>query len=237
MVILKTEYYKTNFLSKKIKPMNLDEKYNWVNSQTIESKSFNCGYCGKPLASQIGYSAQSILSFQGIGHKHTHIYICHFCTRPTYFDYDGVQIPGIAYGNDIENIEDESVDKLYQEARRATSANCYTAAVLCCRKLLMHISVSKGATTGKAFAYYVEFLSDNHFVPPGAQVWVDHIRKKANEANHEITIMEPEEAKELLDFCEMLLKIIYEFPVNVKKKYGYKNGNKTEEIENKELEK
>ena len=200
--------------------MNLATLYNWGNAQNMESKSFTCGYCGKPIASQLGYKSTSIKSFQHIGHKNSYIYICHFCSRPTYLDYDGEQIPGIAYGNDVNNIQEESVEKLYQEARRATSANCFTAAVLCCRKLLMHISVSKGANEGKSFAHYVQFLSDNHYVPPGAQIWVDHIREKSNEANHEIIIMRPEEAKELLDFCEMLLKIIYEFPANVQKKYN-----------------
>jgi hypothetical protein len=199
--------------------MNLKTLYNWNNNQNLESRSFTCGYCGKPIASQLGYKGTSKVSFQNIGHKQVYIYICHFCSRPTYLDYDGEQIPGIAYGNDVINIEEESVEKLYQEARRATSANCFTAAVLCCRKLLMHISVSKGAEEGKSFAYYVQYLSDNHYVPPGAQVWVDHIREKGNEANHEIIIMNPDEAKELLDFCEMLLKIIYEFPANVQKKY------------------
>ncbi|MHB8579036.1 MAG: DUF4145 domain-containing protein [Ignavibacteriaceae bacterium] len=199
--------------------MKLTEKYNWAGAQNLVSKSFTCGYCGNPIASQFGYIAQSVQPLQNIGHKLIHIYICHFCSRPTYFDWDGEQIPGKAYGNDIENIDEETVDKLYQEARRATSANCFTAAVLCCRKLLMHISVSKGAEPNKSFAHYVNYLSDNHYVPPGAQIWVDHIREKGNEANHEISIMSPEEAKELLDFCEMLLKIIYEFPANVKKKY------------------
>jgi hypothetical protein len=128
-----------------------------------------------------------------------------------------MNIPGTAYGNDVANIYEESVNNLYQEARRAASANCYTVAVLSCRKLLMHIAVSKKAEEGISFAYYVKYLSEHHYVPPGAQVWVDHIREKDNEANHEINIMSPDEAKELIDFCEMLLKIIYEFLANVQK--------------------
>lgn len=206
--------------------MNLSEKYNWNSVQNLGSKSFTCGNCGKPIASQLGYSAQSVQAFPNIGHKNVQIYICHFCSRPTYFDWDGEQIPGSAYGNSVNNIDDESIEKLFQEARRTTSSNCFTATVLCCRKILMHISVSKGAEENKSFAYYVKYLSDNHFVPPGAQAWVDHIRKKGNEANHEISIMSPDDAKELLDFCEMLLKIIYEFPANVKKKYL--NDNKSD---------
>ena len=198
--------------------MKLGEKYNWSQVANLQSKSYTCGYCGNPLASEHGYSASSVHTFSN--HRHmAYIYICHFCNRPTYFDYEGEQIPGSAYGNEVNNISEETVAKLFQEARRATSANCYTAAVLSCRKLLMHISVSKGAKQGESFAFYVKYLSENHFVPPGAQVWVDHIRDKGNEANHEIVIMNSNDAKELIDFCEMLLKIIYEFPASVQKKY------------------
>jgi len=91
---------------------------------------------------------------------------------------------------------------------------------MCCRKLLMHIAVAKGGEAGKTFAHYVDFLAQKNFVPPDARAWVDHIREKGNEANHEINIMKPEDAQELLSFLAMLLKIIYEFPATVRKKYA-----------------
>jgi hypothetical protein len=31
---------------------------------------------------------------------------------------------------------------------------------------------------------YIEHLANNGFVPPKGRGWVDHIRKKGNEANH-----------------------------------------------------
>lgn len=218
--------------------MNLKSQYSWDHPQSIKlpSKKYVCGYCGNPLASDKGYRAHLIGNTNLFGD----IYICHYCTRPTFFDIsdaDEEQIPGHPFGNDVQEISDESVFELYKEARRATSANCYTAAILCCRKLLMHIAVSKNAEKGRPFIYYVKYLSKNNYVPPDAKEWVDHIRKKSNEANHEINIMESDDAKELIEFCEMLLKLIYEFPSIAKKKYGDKNNNETEEIENKELEK
>jgi len=82
----------------------------------------------------------------------------------------------------------------------------------------MNIAVSKGATEGQNFTYYVEFLSDKNYIPPDGKEWVDYIRKKGNEANHEITIMKEEDAKDLINFIEMLLKFIYEFPALVSKK-------------------
>lgn len=41
---------------------------------------------------------------------------------------------------------------------------------------------------------------------------MDHIRKKGNEATHEIALMTDNDARELLGFVEMLLRFIYEFP-------------------------
>jgi hypothetical protein len=58
----------------------------------------------------------------------------------------------------------------------------------------------------------VEYLSDQNYVPPDGKGWVDHIRKKSNEANHEIVIMKKEDALDLISFIEMLLRLIYEFP-------------------------
>ena len=56
---------------------------------------------------------------------------------------------------------------------------------------------------------------DNGYVPPNGKMWVDHIRKKANEATHEIPHMERGDAIDLITFSEMLLKFIYEFPNRV----------------------
>ena len=76
----------------------------------------------------------------------------------------------------------------------------------------MNIAVSQGDEPGKSFISYVEYLATNGFVPPNGKGWVDHIRRKGNEATHEIAIMGEPDAKELITFSEMLLKFIYEFP-------------------------
>jgi hypothetical protein len=100
------------------------------------------------------------------------------------------------------------------------TVNSFTSAVLTCRKLLMHIAVEKGAPIGKSFLDYVEYLADKHYVPPDGMGWVDQIRKKGNEANHEIKIMSRDDAEELIEFSEMLLKIVYEFPAKVRPPAG-----------------
>lgn len=190
----------------------------WKDLKTIKSRAFTCGHCGNPIASEKGYAAHRF--GQDPNREDAMVFICHRCERPTFIDHDGEQVPGVVYGNDVRDISDADVESLYREARKATGAGCYTLAVLASRKLLMHIAVSKGAETGKNFVYYVEYLSGKNYVPPDAKDWVDHIRTKGNEANHEISLMGQADAEELLSFIEMLLKVIFEFPASIKKKYG-----------------
>jgi hypothetical protein len=188
----------------------------WNNLSDIPSRDYSCGYCNKPLASAKGWFGKLMPSIRGLDNPY--VYICHHCKSPTFFDSVGNQTPGIIFGNPVLEINDQSVESLYDEARKTTGTGCYTAAILCCRKLLMHIAVSKGAKEGDSFINYVKFLADNNYIPPDAKDWVDHIRRKGNEANHEISIMSKEDAEELLIFIEMLMKLIYEFPALIKKK-------------------
>ena len=183
----------------------------WENAKTLDSKSYVCGYCGNPLASNQGFWAVDTRSNATVGR----IYICHHCLRPTYFDDIGKQVPGSAYGRKVDNVPVE-VSDLYDESRKCTSCGAYMAAVLCCRKLLMNVAVSKGAQEGLSFVDYIEFLSQRGFVPPDGKEWVDHIRRKGNEATHEIAPMTRQDAEDLIDFAEMLLKFIYEFPAIIK---------------------
>jgi hypothetical protein len=81
----------------------------------------------------------------------------------------------------------------------------------------MNIAVAEGAPVGKSFLDYVEHLSAAGYVPPKGKGWVDHIRKKGNEATHEIVMMGAPDAQDLVTFTEMLLKFIYEFPTRVPK--------------------
>ena len=131
--------------------MDLKEhtELHWVNSETLRSRSFICGHCGLPLASEHGWWAYA----EGDRRKEhiADIYVCHNCSQPSYFGPSGQQTPGVAYGNPVHDIPNESVESLYEEARNCTAANAFTAAVLCCRKLLMNIAVSKSAPEGKRF--------------------------------------------------------------------------------------
>jgi hypothetical protein len=192
------------------------EKLEWHGLTTLDSRKYVCGYCGNPLASEKGYFANRGGSG---GPVQDYIYICHNCFSPTFISPRlGTQTPGAIFGNPVKDIPETAIRSLYDEARKATSTGSYTASVLCCRKLLMHIAVSKGAPAGGSFISYVEYLAANNYVPPDAKDWVDHIRKKGNEANHEIVLAGKEDAEDLISFIEMLLKVIYEFPAAIKKK-------------------
>lgn len=176
----------------------------WHNVGTINSHQYTCGWCGYSVASVTGYHYPK---------TNRRIYICPNCSEPTYFD-EGQQIPGVATGDEVKNLPVD-IEALYREARNCAAASCDTASVLICRKLLMNIAVNHGANPGGTFISYIEHLSDSGFVPPNGKGWVDHIRKKGNEATHEIALMSSADAEELISFAEMLLKFIYEFPSRV----------------------
>jgi hypothetical protein len=124
------------------------------------------------------------------------------------------QVPGAAFGASVEHLETE-LERLFEEARNCMSVNAFSSAVLACRKMLMHVAVDLGAKPGQTFLKYVGYLQSNNHIPPGSKVWVDHIRSKGNEANHEIRLSTRDEAELLLRFTEMLLRITYEFPHKV----------------------
>lgn len=187
----------------------------WHNTSTISRRGWTCGYCGKEVGGNIGYKRERE------DKDLQRIYICPSCEKPTAFIYDAnenlVQIPGEAYGNDVASLPD-SVARLYAEVRRCVQYTAYSAAVLAMRKLLMHVAVDCGANENQQFVKYVEYLDKNHYIPPNAKDWVDTLRTYGNDATHQIVIMDEADAKRLLDFAEMLLKIVYEFPAkNIKK--------------------
>jgi hypothetical protein len=177
--------------------------------QDIENRSFICGFCGHKVSSDRGYK---IGQYQdGSGDQIGGVYICPNCNGPTFFSPDGEKFPGNAFGEGVDDVPDD-LNTLYEEARKCTAENCHTAAVLLCRKILMNIAVDRGAEEDLRFIEYVNYLSDEGYTPPDGKHWVDHIRQKGNEANHEIHLMGESDAKDLLVFSGMLLKFNYEFP-------------------------
>lgn len=178
----------------------------------IPPRSYVCGYCGNTVGPNQGWQGTASGSGSNV---HVFIHVCSACNGPTYFDRTGQQWPGVAVGETVEALPTD-VEAVYNEARRCMSVSAYTTAVMACRKLLMHIAVEKGAeSTNKSFKYYVDWMVEHHYVPPGGAGWVDVIRDDANEVNHEIVMMDQHRATQNLSFVALLLKFIYEFPARV----------------------
>jgi hypothetical protein len=177
----------------------------WQNFGEVDRKQYQCGFCGYTVANNKGYFWYG---------QTDRIILCPNCNKPTYFDHHDRQFPGVAPGNEVLHLPSD-LHQLYLEARDCCSVSAFTASVLACRKLLMNIAVQQGAKEGLKFIEYVDFLATNGYIPPNGRGWVDHIRKKGNEATHEIALMAQADAEELIAFSEMLLKFIYEFPSKV----------------------
>jgi hypothetical protein len=133
---------------------------------------------------------------------------------PTFF-FKEARIPQQLIGNEVKYLPQE-VEDVYNEARRCYTVNAYTGSVMLCRKLLMNIAVHKGAPPNQKFAEYVDYLCDKGFVSGDNKIWADLVRNKGNEANHEIPKMTSTDAEELIEFLELVLKSIYEFPEKAK---------------------
>ncbi len=179
----------------------------WHKVDEISGIRYICGYCGTDTSPNHGWAA----SGQG-GHS-GYVLICTGCNRPSFIDIEvpnKTTTPAAKMGTEVKGLP-QDVAHLYYEARQCTATGAFTSAVLTCRKILMHIAVEKGALIGQSFVDYVDYLAQNNYIPPNGKDWVDYIRTKSNEANHEINIMNSEDAEDLITFTEMLLRLVYEF--------------------------
>lgn len=137
--------------------------------------------------------------------------VCPRCDVPSLVGRDGTTVPAAHFAEAVDHLPDD-VETLYEEARRAVAQGAPNAAALACRKILMHVGVQKGAPEGKSFLSYVNYLSDNGYVPPDARDWIDEIREHGNDANHEIDLISAGEAETTVEFTAMMLRVVYEYP-------------------------
>ncbi len=187
----------------------------WNNAMTVSAASqWRCGFCNQLTRSAVGFYAGS--------NQVSRIQICGNCNYPTLFvfvDGETQQRPAAApAGEPIRNLAPD-VDQLFSQARAALSARAPVAAALTCRKILHHVAVEKRRVKEPTFAKFdkfvqaIEWLDANGYLPPGAKdSWVDFIRKRANEENHEIVLITQQEAEKLVELTWHLLKHIYDLP-------------------------
>ena len=176
----------------------------WRHAEAVAGVPYVCAHC----SNQVG----AIAMYQRLDST-DRVFICATCEGPTAY-WEGAMIPSPRFGGGVQGMPPD-VDALYEEARGCMAVPAFTSAVLLCRKILMHIAVEAGADAGLKFIQYVDYLWEQHYVPPNAKGWVDHIRTKGNEATHDIVQMSQEEAEQLISFTEILLKLVYELPQRV----------------------
>ena len=187
--------------------------YEWENLNNLVSKSYKCSYCDNLISSVKGYELFEHSTPHG-RRRIGGIYICPHCCMPTFFVKDK-RIPQQLAGNAVKHLPKE-IEDVYNEARECFTVNAFTGSVMLCRKLLMNIAVHKGAVPNQTFATYVDYLCDKGFVSGDNKIWADLVRNKGNDANHEITKMNSMDAEELIEFLELVLKSVYEFPEKAK---------------------
>lgn len=197
-------------------------KAKWKDNSVVAT-SYICGYCSNLVTSERGMALELPAKVDGEFYEteEAGVYICPHCHFPT-FILLGDQIPGNRVGTSVKSVS-KDVNDVYEEARSCYAANAYTGTVLLCRKLLMHVAVDLGADDNLKFIEYVNYLNDKHFVSVKSHNWVDQIRKYGNEATHKLEVNSQQDAQMILKFCEMLLKMNYEYPLEITNLNSEKN--------------
>ena len=172
----------------------------WINADKLLSRDFICGHCGKDISSSHGYTSSD---------DYAKIYICHRCDQPTFID-GSKQVPGGLPARSVDKLPPD-VEALWTESRYAYTVQAWTLVIMGCRKMLMNISVAKGAPEGLNFVNYVDWLNSEKYIPPGSSTLLTEIKDFGNKANHKIIPRQPEEADRFLTFLEMLLVFMFQY--------------------------
>ncbi len=104
----------------------------------------------------------------------------------------------------------------WKEVRTCLAAGAHTAAVMMCRKLLLHIAVAHGLPAkndkdrAPSYAEAVEHLDSEELITKRMRPWVDRIKDVGNDANHEIVPINADVATDVARFTEQLLRLTYE---------------------------
>jgi hypothetical protein len=192
---------------------SVDRLYVSANATWQERKprQFTCAWCGHLVASRFGVDFGLFEDGSGQDRVGCGVRACTNCGYPSFIDGEGEVTPAVPYGEGVANAP-EQLSVLYQEARDCISVGANHAAVMVCRKLLMHVAVERGAKENESYRVYVDYLVEQHLVPPETDAWVDEIRQIGNDANHEIFEIDAGQARSAVDFAAMLLKLLYDFP-------------------------
>lgn len=130
---------------------------------------------------------------------------------------DGIASPGVKplrLVRGLGTVEQEA----WEEVRSVLSVSAWTAAVMLCRKIILHVAVAHGlpekdgSNRSPNFDKAVTHLLSVGLITPPMKPWVDHIRKVGNEANHDLPATAEDSAMRVATFTEQLLILAYEMP-------------------------
>lgn len=106
----------------------------------------------------------------------------------------------------------------WNEARSCLGVGAYTASVMMCRKLLMHMAVEEGLEEKNDKGYAPNFVQCmDHLESEGVitkrnREWANKIKDIGNEANHDLASIDKEQATSVASFTRQLLHEVYELP-------------------------
>ncbi|MGW0184130.1 DUF4145 domain-containing protein [Nocardia sp. NPDC003345] len=115
----------------------------------------------------------------------------------------------------------ETDGSVWEEARSCLAVGAFTAAVMICRKLLMHVAVAHGLAAkddrgrGPTFAAALDHLQEEGVITKPMRPWINRVKEVGNEANHELTPVSEKEALDVANFTHQLLRLAYEIPAMI----------------------
>lgn len=180
------------------------------NLEPVEnSTSWTCFFCGENMS---GWPQGWRLVTQNQQHLGW-VRICNACNLPTFFGADGEPASEGPYGRTLERVPNDA-RRVYDEARRCCSIEAYSAAVLLCRKLIVHIAhdLQPEDLKGKrqSFQEYIDWLNMSGYIPPKGKGLVNWLKERGNAENHEIVMASREDAEKIIDLSYALLLWNYE---------------------------
>lgn len=185
------------------------DDYNYFcNYSTLPSVRITCGWCDSVISPNKGYTVKNdSLYSSDIGY----IYICPNCNQIILYNGCSNKVfPLCKFGKNINKLP-EQVSTIYNEIRECYSVGAFTSIGLLGRKLLMHVAVQEGAEEDKKFVYYVDYLNDNGYVPRKSKHLLEFLRSQGNDANHDVIVLQKEDAEKIISFIELILTFMYEY--------------------------
>ncbi|MCZ4563558.1 DUF4145 domain-containing protein [Rhodococcus sp. IEGM 1401] len=119
---------------------------------------------------------------------------------------------------DVPQGLDADTEATWNEVRSCLSARAFTASVMMCRKLLMHMAVTEGLPEkddkdrAPNFFQCIDHLQSEGVITKRNRKWVDRIKDIGNEANHDLASIDKEQATTVATFTRQLLHEVYELP-------------------------